>query len=658
MSYLINIDNGGTLTDICVADGDTIFYTKTLTTPADLSDCFFTGISKIAEEISGTDNLPEFLRRTDLIRYSSTQGTNALVERKGPSIGLITDETGLPDRLRFDDNTTDLFNDLIGSRVVDIGTADPGDRDREAALVRAINTLITAGAERLVVSMADADRERTLKRIFLARFPRHLLGSVPVLFAREFSDDRTEVRRVWSAVLNSFLHPTLERFLYSAEHRLRAHKIKKPLLIYRNDGASSRVAKSVALKTYSSGPRGGLEGARSLAETYGLPHVLMIDVGGTTTDVGEVDDLRISADRRGRVENVPTSIELSDVRSAGVGGSSVIRAVDGRITVGPDSVGAAPGPACFGFGGTEATITDVNLLLGVLDPETYLNGELRLDPERSRQAVLRNVAEPLGITLEEALTRMEKAHASRIADAFRPQVRSDGDTTLAVFGGGGPMSACLAARLAGVRQVIIPRLAAVFSAYGISFSDIAQDFEVEITGKTDAQVNTDRQELLEQAERYMFQEGHDLDECETEWTVIHENSDGSEHHRSRPGDTGGADSGTDSGTDGGTDSGLHRILRLTARHILPHPAVKHSVSTSACAPHPAGTRTLLTVGEAGSGTTSVPVLVLEDQPAGASGEGPAIVEGPFFTARVPGGWDFTVSDAGDLILNDRQERKN
>lgn len=650
MNYLINIDNGGTLTDICVADGDAIFYTKTLTTPADLSDCFFTGISKIAEEISGTDNLPEFLRRTDLIRYSSTQGTNALVERKGPSIGLITDEPDLPERLRFDDNTTDLFDDLIGSRVVDIGGTDISDgdqkRDLDAALVRAINTLITAGAERLVVSVSDDNRERTLKRIFLARFPRHLLGSVPVLFAREFSEDRSEVRRVWSAVLNSFLHPTLERFLYSAEHRLRAHKIKKPLLIYRNDGASSRVAKSVALKTYSSGPRGGLEGARSLAETYGLPHVLMIDVGGTTTDVGEVDELRISADRRGRVENVPTSIELSDVRSAGVGGSSVIRTVDGEITVGPDSVGAAPGPACFGFGGTEATVTDVNLLLGVLDPETYLNGELRLDPGRSRQAVMKNVAEPLGITLEEALTRMETAHASRIAEAFLSQVRSGGDTTLAVFGGGGPMSACLAARLAGVRQVIIPRLAAVFSAYGISFSDIAQDFEVEITGKTDAQVDADRQELLEQAERYMFQEGHDLDECETEWTVIHENGDGSEHRRSRPED---AEDATGE---------HHRVLRLTARHILPHPEVKHSVSPSACTPHPAGTRTLLTVGEAGSGTTSVPVLVLEDQPAGASGEGPAIVEGPFFTARVPEGWAFTVSDAGDLILNDRQERKN
>jgi N-methylhydantoinase A/oxoprolinase/acetone carboxylase beta subunit len=638
MNYLLNIDNGGTLTDICVAEGDNIYYTKTLTTPADLSECFFTGISKIGQEISGNDNLADFLHQTDLIRYSSTQGTNALVERKGPGIGLITDTGDLADRLRYDENTRGLFDDLVGTRVIDI--AGEGGDDQDAALIRAINTLTTAGAERLVVSMADPERETHLKRLFLAKFPRHLLGSVPVLFAREFSGDRTEVRRVWSAILNSFLHPTLERFLYSAEHRLRAHKIKKPLLIYRNDGSSSRVAKSVALKTYSSGPRGGLEGARTLAESYGLDHVLMIDVGGTTTDVGEVDDLEITTERRGQVEGVSTSLELSDVHSAGVGGSSVIRAVDGAITVGPDSVGAAPGPACFGFGGTEVTITDVNLLLGILDPETYLNGELRLDPERARQAVLKNVAEPLGISVEEAIFRIEQAHAAKIAETIAPQVRDDGNTTLAVFGGGGPMSACLVARIAGVRQVIVPRLAAVFSAYGISFSDIAQTFEADITGMADPQVRAEREAMLEQARRYMFQEGHDLDDCETEWTVIHEDADGGEHHRvAADEDLTPEDEGT-----------YHRILHLTVRHALPHPGIRHAVPEAAGEARVAGRRSQLT---ATGGTEEVPVLVLEDQSAGASGAGPAIVEGPFFTARVPEGWDYVFSETGDLILNDR-----
>src|ERR1035437_5258649 len=141
---------------------------------------------------------------------------------------------------------------------------------------------------------------------------------------------------------------------------------------------------SLAPHTYSSGPRGGLEGTRGLAEAYGLQNVLLIDVGGTTTDVGAVNNKTIATDRHGSVERVSISYEASNVHSTGVGGSSIIAVQDGQIAVGPESVGAAPGPACFGFGGTRATITDVNLLLGVLDPQTYLNGEMFLGAERAR----------------------------------------------------------------------------------------------------------------------------------------------------------------------------------------------------------------------------------------------------------------------------------
>ncbi len=634
MTYLINIDNGGTLTDICVASDTEVFYTKTLTTPADLSECFFTGITKAAEKIFGEGNLPALLQRTSLIRYSSTQGTNALVERKGPSIGLITDEADLAEHLQFSDATRDLFSDLVGAKVAVI---DPETADPDAALVQAINTLTTAGAERLIVALADPAREREYKHVFLTRFPRHLLGSVPVLFSSEFTSDSQRTRRIWSAILNSFLHPTLERFLYSAEHRLRAHKVKNPLLIYRNDGASSRVAKSVALKGYSSGPRGGLEGTRALAEAYGFEHVLMIDVGGTTTDVGAVEDLRIATDRRGLVAGVPISFELSDVRSAGVGGSSVFRVANGGITVGPDSVGAAPGPACFGFGGTEATITDVNLLLGVLDPDTYLDGELRLDPERSRQVVQANIADPLGVSLEQALLLMEQAYAEKVAESFGEQIRPDGSTTLAAFGGGGPMSACLAARAAGVRQVIVPRLAAIFSAFGISFSDIAQSYEADITGFTADEIERTKRDLLEQAERYMFQEGYRLDECELRWEAILENPDGSEHARH---DLDEAEAPAQS---------QRLVLALQVRYSLPHPTLSASRPSETFPATPSGARTVLSA----TGSQQAPVYVLEEQPANAAAQGPAIVEGPFFTARVPEGWHFVVSDAGDLILSDR-----
>ena len=616
MERLINIDNGGTLTDIVVASGTDFTFTKTLTTPVDLSQCLFDAITKASTQLYGEANLADLLHSTQHIRYSSTQGTNALVQRKGPLIGLITDDPTLTDSLGASKETSGLFADLIGARV-GIIAADGTPEELSRQLVAEINRLTTAGAERLVVAARSSEREHHFKRTMLKNFPRHLLGSVPILFSREFASDTSRERQVWSGILNSFLHPTVERFLYSAEHRLRAYKVKNPLLIYRNDGASSRVAKSVALKTYSSGPRGGLEGTRALAEAYGLDNVLMIDVGGTTTDVGAVANRAIAVDRRGSIQGVDISYEMSDVRSTGVGGSSILAVHDGKITVGPESVGAAPGPACFGFGGTQATITDVNLLLGILDPATYLNGEMALDAERSRAVITKTVADPLGISLDEALIRMERSYSGHLAQAFADLVSPTGETTVAAFGGGGPMSACSAARLANVRHVLVPRLAAVFSAYGISFSDIAQSYETSVTGFSAEELTATRQSMQADAGRDMFQEGHDLSECELEWSTIIE--DGEE------------------------------ILALKAIFRLPHPTIDAGLPTAASAAIAAGTRQ---VRSSAAHVESVSVYELDAQVAGATAAGPAIVEGPFFTARVPLGWTLSVSTAGDLQLTD------
>jgi N-methylhydantoinase A len=615
MDRLINIDNGGTLTDIVVGSGTDFTFTKTLTTPVDLSQCLFDAMTKASVQIYGKENLASLLHSTRHIRYSSTQGTNALVERKGPLIGLITDDPTLANTLRLSDESGSLFDDLVGVRVA-VVSSDGTDEDLARALVAEINQLTTAGAERLVVAAHSLEREHLYKRAMLKNFPRHLLGSVPILFSREFAVDTSRPRQIWSGILNSFLHPTVERFLYSAEHRLREHKVKNPLLIYRNDGASSRVAKSVALKTYSSGPRGGLEGTRALAEAYGLANVLMIDVGGTTTDVGVVRNSSIEVDRRGSIKGVDISYEMSNVRSAGVGGSSIITVRDGEITVGPESVGAAPGPACFGFGGTQATITDVNLLLGVLDPDTYLNGELALDAERSRSVIAKTVAEPLGVSLDEALTRMEDTYSRHMAAAFSDLVVDADTTTVAAFGGGGPMSACAAARIAGVRHVIIPRLAAVFSAYGISFSDIAQSYETNVTGYSSEALDRAKEAMLIDASRDMFQEGHDIAECELEWTTLVE--------------------------DGNT------ILSVKAIYRLPHPVIEGAGVAATTSAVSSGTREV----RSASGAELVPVYRLDDQVSGATAAGPAIVEGPFFTARVLDGWTLTVSAAGDIQLTD------
>ncbi|RAX48286.1 hydantoinase/oxoprolinase family protein [Arthrobacter sp. AQ5-05] len=640
MERLINIDNGGTLTDIVVGSGTDFTFTKTLTTPADLSQCLFDGLAKASTTIYGQEDLPSLLHSTRHIRYSSTQGTNALVQGKGPRIGLITDDPNLVAALRKGPEEIRLFDDLIGERV-GLLPVDGDEESRARLLVTEINRLTTAGAERLVVAATDPDREKLYKRAMLKNFPRHLLGSVPVLFSWEFTSDTLRSRRIWSGIINSFLHPTVERFLYSAEHRLRSYKVKNPLLIYRNDGASSRVAKSVALKTYSSGPRGGLEGTRALADAYGLKHVLMIDVGGTTTDVGSVLNSEISADRRGSVKGVPISYEMSNVHSRGIGGSSVIAVQNGEITVGPDSVGAAPGPACFGFGGRQATITDVNLLLGVLDPATYLNGEMKLDAERARAVITSTVAEPLGISLDEALIRMERTYAEQMASAFSGAIQDAETTTVAAFGGGGPMSACLAARIAGVRHVLIPRLAAVFSAFGISFSDISQTYETDITGASAAQIDEARLEMEGRAARDMFQEGHTITECGLDWTLVIENADGSLAKESLFDET----------STPRISDGQRALLSLKCTFALPHPTLPGNHEQSKSEAVAAGTRS---VRSSADSVEQIPVYQLEEQAPGATAAGPAIVEGPFFTARVPAGWVLDISAAGDLLLSDSQ----
>ncbi len=262
-----------------------------------------------------------------------------------------------------------------------------------------------------------------------------------------------------------------------------------------------------------------MEGTSALAKVYGLKHALMMDIGGTTTDVGIVEDGTVAVADRGAIEDVQISYPMSDVTSAGIGGSSVIQLVDGELKVGPKSVGAAPGPACFGFGGKQATITDVNLLLGILDPDTYLNGRFQARPPVGRR---RSSPRPSPLRwahlARAALIRMEHAYFQALSTSFAYLVRDD--TTLLAFGGAGPMSAAGAARLAGVKQVLIRATAAVFSAFGISFSDIGKTYEVIVPGSSTDAARETYDALLARAERDMFQEGYSLADCETSWQLL------------------------------------------------------------------------------------------------------------------------------------------
>ena len=234
---------------------------------------------------------------------------------------------------------------------------------------------------------------------------------------------------------------------------------------------------------------------------------------------------------------------------------------------------------------------------------------------------------------------MEAAYFATVARSFADEIDSAGDTTLAAFGGAGPMSACGAARLNGVKTVLIPKLAAIFSAFGISFSDIGQHYEVALAEPSSEAAEAAHDSLLERAERDMFQEGHELAACALEWTVVVEETDG----------TLVSESPYAYGDSPSVGAGQHGSLELTVTAALPHAAL---ASDELLAPRPAVASGTRKVRSTADHVHDVPVYTLLEQAPGATAQGPAIVEGPFFTARVLAGWQLDVTAGGDLMLTD------
>lgn len=627
MGLLVNIDNGGTLTDIFVSNGVDVWRTKTLTTPADLSRCLIDGLAKMSSAIYGETDLERLLLATDYIRYSTTQGTNALVQRDGPRLGLVCGGGIRPDRLR--QANPDVFDALVGDRAVEL--AVDGDERRFDA-VRAVSDLSARGANRIVVAFGGEVRdsaEMALKQVLLRAFPPHLLGAVPVLYSHEIVGDEDDVRRAWTALFNAFLHPAMERFLYSAERRLRDARAQQPLLIFRNDGQSARVAKTIAVKTYSSGPRGGAEGAQALAGHYGFDRLISIDIGGTTTDISLVEDRTARAHARGLIENVETSFPLTDVFSAGVGGSSIIRVEGGKVIVGPESVGSAPGPACFGLGGTRATITDALFAAGLLDPASYFGGKLTIDVDRARAAIMREVAEPLGLSEAAAIEAMEAAWIAKVAESVRAYCPIEETSVLAAFGGAGPLIITRIAEALGINRVIIPQLAAVFSAFGIGFSDIGHTYEQRLSPGAD--VTAEHQALLTRARRGMFAEGLDADACQYKASIV--TSDGTAEccH----------------GLDAALPADAERTLRIVATMALPRPVLTGAFADGAARPATAAGQRRV---QSGGVAHDLALFRAETLDAGSGGSGPAVLEEEFFTCRIDAGWRFVANEAGDVLI--------
>jgi N-methylhydantoinase A/oxoprolinase/acetone carboxylase beta subunit len=359
--------------------------------------------------------------------------------------------------------------------------------------MHAARTLLESGVRRICVSLKDAhrhpEREAAIKRTIGEQYPDHFLGSVPVLAGSDISKCADDETRTYCALVNAYTHGALAATLFKAEDELReTFRYAGAFLVSHINGGVAGIAKTKAIDTIESGPVLGIQASAHLAPAYGLKDLLGMDIGGTTAKIsllqGGAPVYRKPADFFG----IPVEISLPDLHSIALGGGSVIKpaghAPKAAVQLGPESMGSYPGPACYGLGGDQATLTDAFVTAGLINPDYFLGGTKPLDRELARQSIEDLVARPLRISTEEAC-RLILGHAfALVADLIARATRQPdlSDSTLFAYGGNGGLFACGVAEKAGLERVQVFALGPVFSAFGSSVSDISHVYERSLPG--------------------------------------------------------------------------------------------------------------------------------------------------------------------------------
>jgi len=481
--YTVDIDVGGTLTDGLFSDGTRLVLSKVDTTPHDLTVCFFDCLADGAAKLDFPD-LKSFLRHVDLIRWSTTITSNVLAERRGPKLGLIV--TRGHEESLYGGRPSPALNRLIQQSSI-VGIDRVPDRAEILGIVR---HLLEHGVRRICVSLqgafADPQHERSIKAIIDEQYPDHFLGSVPVLIGTEIAKNPDDMTRTHCALINAYTHASLAATLFKAEDELReTHGYSRAFLISHINGGAAGVSKTKAIDTIESGPIMGLYASRYVSSLYGLTHAVALDVGGTTAKVGVILNGAPVRWKQPVIFDIPVKLALPYLKSISLGGGSVAKVATESeakaISLGPESMGSYPGPACYGLGGNDATLTDAFVTCGIINPEHFLGGKRKLLVQRAREVIAEQIATPLGTTVEDAAGRiMERAYAM-VEAAVRETMRELGQGpeafTLLAFGGNGGLFGCEVAQRLGIRQVYVFSLGSVFGAFGASIADLDHVYE-------------------------------------------------------------------------------------------------------------------------------------------------------------------------------------
>ena len=498
--YIIGVDIGGTFTDAAIiAPGGSVTTGKAPTRPADRARSFFESIEDAAAKLGVS--LDDVLAGCERLVHGTTAGTNALITRTGADVGLITtagfrDMThfmngtgrmiGLPIDMVLDFPNTDKPDPVVPRRrIVEIQERVDFEGDvivplDEESVRAAARQLRDEGVDAVAVSLMWAPRydghERRVMEILAEELPDVFFSQAADLSARV-----GEYQRTMTSVLNAYIGPMMRKYVDAIEREAAVRKYRGRILYTQCAGGAITAdeAKQAPIRTVHSGPVSGTIGSAFLAAHMDEPNLIVTDMGGTSFDVSIIRDLAPDVREVSIVERFEIALPMVFLDTIGAGGGSIARIDDaGGLQVGPQSAGADPGPACYGRGGIRPTVTDADVVLGVIDPDNFLHGKLRLDRDAA-VAAIKTVAEPLGLGVEEAAAGINRIIDSKMADLLRRMSVMRGldprDFVCFAYGGSGPAHAGSFAREAGVKRLVVPLLhvAPVWSAFNAAIADVA-----------------------------------------------------------------------------------------------------------------------------------------------------------------------------------------
>src|SRR6266516_6099883 len=482
--YRVSVDIGGTFTDFVVYDEEKeyAFTGKVLSTPDDPAR----GV------ISGLTDLIGKLGQVAFLVHGTTVGLNAFLERRGARVLLVT-------TAGFHDVYTIARGDRKKLYALQYRKPEPLIPPRDIHTVRERVRWDGSVQEELrcedfepVIEKIRAEGIKAVAICFLHAYvnPEHELQARKLLQERvpglsislshEIAREWREYERSSSAVLNAYVAPIVERYLSSLVLQARARGLRSTLYVMQSNGGvmTATAARSLPIQTFLSGPVGGTIGGQALSQALKRPNLLCVDMGGTSFDASLIINGQPSFSTETALEGLPVLMSLVDIHTIGAGGGSLAWLEAGALRVGPRSAGADPGPACYGLGGTQPTVTDANLFLGRMNPGYFLGGHMKLDEQAAGKSI-RGVADQLGLTAEALAEGMLAVINAKMADAMRTITVKQGidprEYSLVACGGAGPMHAMWLAEELEISEVIVPWSPGTFSAWGMLQTDIRHD---------------------------------------------------------------------------------------------------------------------------------------------------------------------------------------